>query len=171
MSAQKELQKCFSTLRKKELIVSKIAADQVLWEACLVAAGKTSQPLGWRCAWVVYHLRKAKAAEIKPYLDVYLETLIHLHSGHQRELLKVFQAFELSEKQEVQLFDLCLGIWQKVDQIASVRIQAFKMLIRIAQKYPELKEELVFLNEPHLVAPLSPGIQAQFKKLYHQFLR
>lgn len=58
-----------------------------------------------------------------------------------------------------------MEIWEQVGKIPSVRIFAFRLIVRIARKYPELKNEIAFLTQPHYTETLSPGIRNSVHKL------
>jgi hypothetical protein len=77
---------------------------------------------------------------------------------------------ELDEKYEGVLFDICLGIWEQIDKSPSVRINALKMIIKIANKHPELTQEILFLTEDHYLASLSPGAKHSALKLMTELL-
>lgn len=64
---------------------------------------------------------------------------------------------DLDEKYESVLFDMCMNIWEQINKAPSVRINALKLIIKIANKHPELKHEISFLAQDHYLKSLSPG--------------
>lgn len=72
----------------------------------------------------------------------------------------------LTENQKGQLFNYCLHIWEAIHKIPSTRIRAFWMLEKIAEDYPELKQELNHFVTPYFTETLSPGIKQYFLKKY-----
>jgi len=72
---------------------------------------------------------------------------------------------ELDEKYESVLFDICMGVWEQINKAPSVRVNALKMIIKIANKHPELRQEISFLTQEHYVDSLSPGAKHSIKKL------
>ncbi len=52
---------------------------------------------------------------------------------------------DIDEKYVCDLFDICMNIWEQINKSLSVRINALKLIIKIANKHPELKHEISFL--------------------------
>jgi hypothetical protein len=134
-----------------------------------IATG-TLKPQAWRATWLI---RQALPKEklrllIKP--DAVIGVVSKREEGHQRELLKLIEPLPLTEEQESSLFDTCLSIWEEIAKTPSVRITAFKTMLNIAKKYPELKNELSFLVQDHYTESLSPGIKASLEKTIRQHL-
>lgn len=75
---------------------------------------------------------------------------------------------ELDEKYEGVLFDICMGIWEQINKAPSVRINALKLIIKIANKHPELKQEISLLVQDHYLTSLSHGARRSALKLLHQ---
>ena len=71
---------------------------------------------------------------------------------------------ELDEKYEGILFDICMNVWEQIDKSPSVRVNALKMIVKIANKHPELKQEIDFLTQDHFWESLSPGAKHSAKK-------
>lgn len=63
---------------------------------------------------------------------------------------------KLDDEFESLLFDLSVDLWQLLRKQPSVRCFAFKGMVKVVEKYPELKNEILFLAQPHYVNPLSP---------------
>ncbi|NLT49917.1 MAG: hypothetical protein GXX85_03245 [Ignavibacteria bacterium] len=89
----------------------------------------------------------------------YLSTLKNKKDGHQREILKILCLMDLEDKYEGSLFDLCINLWKDINKNSSVRVTAFKFLIKIAVKYPELRSEIIYLANENYLETLSPGIK------------
>lgn len=131
----------------------------------LIGLMLSNGPEGWRAVWLVNSCMEKNDKRIKSSTTKLIAALPRKADGHQRELLKVLTRMELSDKQEGRLFDACMGIWEEVGKSPSVRITAFKILVGIAKKYPEVKPELKLLADDHYTEPLSPGIKASFVKM------
>ena len=58
-----------------------------------------------------------------------------------------------------------MDIWEKIDKSPSVRINALKMITKIANKHPELRKEISFLTQEHYLESLSPGVRHSVIKL------
>ena len=72
---------------------------------------------------------------------------------------------ELDEKYEGVLFDICMGIWEQIIKAPSVRVNALKLIVKIATKHPELKKEISFIAQDHYLESLSPGARHSVKKI------
>ncbi len=91
--------------------------------------------------------------------------MIKKKDGHQRELLKILYRMELSEEQEGIVFDLCMNVWEQVGKAPSVRHNAFRMISRIASKYPGLSNEIAMITQEHYLETLSPGVRRSVMKM------
>jgi len=77
--------------------------------------------------------------------------------NQQRELFLILQNMELNEEIEGILFNICVNVWEKVNKKPSVRLNAFKLVVKIAEKYPELSNEIGFLTQNQYMNSLSPA--------------
>ncbi len=135
------------------------------FEETLHLALSDKNPEGWRAAWLVYSNMHRNDQRIQPLVLKLIESLSIKKSGHQRELLKIISKMELSEEQQGALFDACLTIWEDLSKQSSVRITAFRQLVRIAWNHPELKTELKHFVGDTYTACLSPGIKNSMEHL------
>lgn len=119
----------------------------------------------WRAAWMINGNISQNDARITPFIDKILEVLPKKEDGHQRELIKILDRMELSEDQEGLLFDYCVTIWESVRMKPGTRHAAFKMMLKVAANYPELKHEILVLTQPQFVNSLSPGIKNSVRKM------
>lgn len=122
-------------------------------------------PEGWRAAWWVYSCMHRNDQRVQPLISKIIESLGSKKSGHQRELLKVLSKINLDEEREGALFDVCLTIWEDLSKQSSVRITAFRQLVRIARNHPELKSELKHFTGEIYTSTLSPGIKISLDRL------
>ena len=100
------------------------------------------QPYAWRSAWLLW-------------------------SCNKRELLKILLKMELREKHEAKLYDICVDNWKQINLEPSVRFTSLMTLKKMAAKYPELRDELVFLTQDHFLETLSPGIKTSVRKQFN----
>ena len=149
---------------KEKFITAVNAKPEHFKETFEIALGN-DLPQSWRAAWVLNHTLKKNDERLDPYIDRMVNSLFQKPDGHQRELLKLLEKSELNDDIEGQLFDKCITIWESVEKSPSVRVVAFRILAKVAQKYPEMKNELEFLTQDHYVEGLSPGIKRSFQKI------
>ena len=117
------------------------------------------EPEAWRAAWLLFHAMEENDERVKPYIKTLIKKIKHKKDGHQRELLKVISRMKINEKHEGKLFDVCMTIWEQIEKSPSVRGTAFKMMLDLSKKYPELKSEIELLTQNHYIDSMSPGIR------------
>lgn len=127
-----------------------------------------ADPQGWRAAWILFHAGNKNDPRIIPFIDQIIEAIPDRNEGHQRELIKLLGLTNLSEDQEGPMVDICISLWETPSKIPSVRYMAFKFLVRMAKKYPELKNELDFFTQAHYLDSLTPGVQKSIQKLMRE---
>lgn len=138
-------------------------ADQ--FSKAIEYATSDEHPVNWRAAWVLNHCVVKNDKRLIGYLDNLINAVKDKRDGHQRELLKLIERFDLDEEHESILFDTCLTIWQEIYKSPGTRIIAFRFLVKMVKKYPELIGEIDHLTQNHYTALLSPGIKNQFKRI------
>jgi hypothetical protein len=111
------------------------------------------------------HCGEKRDPRLQPYLSDFMDIVAKKEEGHQREILRLIRKMEVDDDNEGKLFDICITIWETIDKTPSVRITAFKILVSIAKKHPELGDELKFLTNDGYTDTLSSGIKNSFNKL------
>lgn len=104
-------------------------------------------------------------SRVKNSVNGFIKNLLNRNESIQREYLKILMIMELSARQEARLFDSCMSIWESIEKKPGVRVNAFRILVKIITNHPELKNELVFLTQDHFLETLSPGVKWSVKKL------
>jgi hypothetical protein len=135
------------------------------FEEAVELAVTEKQPYSWRAAFVLWSVVEENDKRIKKHVNKIVQAVKGKSDGHQRELLKILLMMDLDEKYEGVLFDICMNVWEQIDKSPSVRVNAFKMIIRIAKEHPELKKEISFLAQDHYLETLSPGARHSVKKI------
>jgi len=120
-------------------------------------------------AWLLWSCMENNDKRIKKHLSKIVNAVKLKNDGHQRELLIILSKMELSSKHEGVLFDICMNVWEQISKSPSVRMTAFKFIIKIAQKHSELKREIPFLVQDHLLESLSPGVKRSISKMMKEF--
>jgi hypothetical protein len=113
----------------------------------------------WRATWVIHHFSTKNPQQINKYADLYIDMLSKTdRDGHLREIISILINLKLSEEQESELFDICYELIQSNKRQSSVRAISFRFMMRLADSYPELKEEIKIIFE-NIKDYISPGIR------------
>jgi hypothetical protein len=159
------LENTLVTRFNKEELFSFINEHPAQFDKALKISLTDAQPQAWRAAWVLGHSMSKNDLRIKPHIPKIIKGLKTKKDGHQRELLKILEKMNISEAHEGYLFDICITIWADIYKSPSVRIVAFKTLVKIVKRYPELINEIESLTQNHFTETLSSGIKHSFAKL------
>ncbi|MCW8810228.1 MAG: hypothetical protein OQJ93_02830 [Ignavibacteriaceae bacterium] len=153
----------------KSEMISYMARHPEAYEEAIELTVSDNQPYSWRAAYVLWSVIQKNDKRIQKHIKKIVNAIKNKSDGHQRELLKILLMMELDEKYESVLFDICMGVWEQISKTPSVRVNALKMIIKIADKHPELRQEISFLTQDHYLASLSPGAKHSIKKLMKEF--
>ena len=143
----------------KEDFFNHINSSPAIFEEAIEIACGDLAPQSWRAAWSLNHQLKKNDQRVIKHASRFIKILLQKEDGHQRELLKILQKLDLPEDDEGILFDKSVTIWEDISKSPSVRMVAFKVLVKIASHYPEMKNEISFLIQDHYLDSLSPGIK------------
>ncbi|MFW6369883.1 MAG: hypothetical protein ACOC10_01605 [Bacteroidota bacterium] len=149
---------------KNEMVAFIKTHPQFVDEA-LELAITNKQPFSWRAAWLLSSVIEKNDKRLKPYVSNILNRLPEFRDGHQRELLSLVQLMDLNEVDEGRLFDVAVTIWERIGSRPSVRYTALRIILNMADKYPELAREIAFLMQPQYLETLSPGIKRAVMRL------
>lgn len=124
----------------------------------------SNEEFAWRAAWVVSHYSRKHPEQIQKYVDSFIKnSKILKKDGHLRETLKIIYNLKLDESQTSELFDICMDLLEDNKRQPSVRMIAFSFIIRVAENYPELHNEIEVIVE-NIKDFLSPGIKNSMTK-------
>lgn len=153
---------------QKHKMTSYLEANLNQFDDVIKYAISDKEPEGWRAAWLLGHCISKNDSRLQKYLNKMVNSISTKKDGHQRELLKILNKMELTEEHEGVLFDLCMNIWEAINKSPSVRVIAFRFIIKMVGKYPELNSEIEFLSQAHYLETLSPGIKNSILRLIKQ---
>ena len=124
-----------------------------------------NQPQAWRATWLLNQIIVNNDKRLKNKTSSILKLIPNCNEGHQREWLRVLEKLKVKEDEESVLFGICIDIWKDILKRPGVRIIAFRILVNIVKKYPDLIDEIKLLTQNHFTETLSPGIKNSFIKL------
>ncbi len=122
-------------------------------------------PYSWRAAWLIRDYIQPNDSRIQKHVAALIQELPERNDSQNREVLKLLELMDIEEEQEGFLFSHCLYLWEQLDKQPSVRFTAFKMMLKIAYKHPDLKGEIKALSQEHYVETLTPGVRQSMRIL------
>ncbi|MCW8848679.1 MAG: hypothetical protein OQJ81_01770 [Melioribacteraceae bacterium] len=149
----------------KDGMISFLNAHPEVYDEAVQLAISDKQPYAWRSAWLLWSCIEKNDKRIRKHIKEIVKAVATKNDGHQRELIKILHQMELSEKHESILFNICINIWEQIGKTPSVRITALRFILKMAEKHPELLNEIVWLVEDHYLESLSPGVKRSVQKL------
>jgi hypothetical protein len=135
------------------------------FEEAINLAISDKQPYSWRAAWLLWSCMDKNDQRINKYVEKIIDTLPTKSDDQLRELLIILQRMELRDECEGKLFDICVNIWEKIGKQPSVRYNAFKLIVRIIKRHPDLSKEVVFLTESQYTDSLSDAVKKSISKM------
>ncbi len=113
----------------------------------------------WRAAWLLWSCITENDPRIRGKLKEFVNALPEKSGSQKREFLILFSRMEIEPAWAGDLFVECVRIWTNPSLQASLRYNAFKLLVRITKEYPELKTELLLLVEEEYLYGLSENVR------------
>ena len=119
----------------------------------------------WRAAWLLWSCMEVNDTRIQKYLQQIINVLPAKNDDHQRELFKILLQMELNEAHESLLFDMCTRVWEKVNKKPSVRFTAFKIIVKLAKKYPDIANEIEYFTQEQYLDSLSDAARKSIHRM------
>jgi len=163
------LEEVIMSFNKEKMILFMDSHPEAFEEAIKLALSD-KQPHSWRAASLLWSFIEENDKRIQKHIKEIINAIESKKDGHQRELLKILLKMDLNKKHEGFLFDLCMNLWEQINKDPSVRVTAFKFIVKMAKKYPELSKEISFLTQDHYLETLSPGVKNSVAKLIKELV-
>lgn len=149
----------------KAAMISYIAAHPKDFEEMIELALSDKQPYSWRAAWLLWSCMEENDQRLQGYIKRIIDSIPSKNDDQQRELFIILQKMELTEETEGILFNICADAWEKIHKKPSVRFNAFKLIAKIARRYPELSKEIGYLTQDQYIDSLSPTARKSILKM------
>lgn len=149
----------------KTEMISHMKSNPKEFDELLKLALADIPPYSWRAAWLLWSCIDKNDQRVRKSVKKIIDIIPKRKDNLQRELLIVLQQMEIKADYEGKLFDICVDIWEKVDKNPSLRWNAFKILIAISKKHPDLSKEIITLTESHYTDALSNSVKKSITKL------
>jgi hypothetical protein len=153
----------------KTEMISYMAAHPEDFNEAIKLALSDKPPYSWRAAWLLWSCMENNDQRIQGYCKIIIDKLSSCNDNQMRELLKILLNMEVNEEFEGLLFNICVSVWEKINKKPSIRFNAFRMIIKIAKKYPDLTQEIVFLTQNQFMDTLSPGAKKSIVKMIKEY--
>ncbi len=161
-----EFERILVSSYKNEMIIYLENNPEAFDEAIKLAV--SDKPLfSRRAAWLLWSFIENNDPRIDKHIDTFVNALTGRDEDHQREILKILMKTTLPEEHEVKLLNHSITLWQRVDNKASVRFNAFKMITKITRKHPELIGEIMNLTDQRYLDTLSAGARKSILGMYN----
>ncbi|MCK9425439.1 MAG: hypothetical protein M0Q21_05300 [Ignavibacteriaceae bacterium] len=161
---QTELEQILISTYKDGMIAYMETHPEAFEEAIELAVSE-KQPYAWRAAWLLWSCMEENDQRVQKHVKEIVNSVKSKNDGHQRELLKILLQMEINKKFEGILFNLCLTVWEEVNKTPSVRMTAFKFIIKLVKKHPELSKEISLLLQERYLESLSPIVKKSISKM------
>ena len=158
------------TTYKEEMILFFKSHPEHFDEAIQLAISD-KQPYSWRAAFLLWGSIEENDDRVQSHIKSIVNCIQEKEDGHQRELLKILYKMKISEKYEGQIFNICMNLWEQVNKNPSVRMTAFKFIVKIVKGHPELSEEINFLTQDHYLESLSPGVKRSIERIMQELVQ
>jgi len=135
------------------------------YEEAVQLAISDKQPYAWRAAWLLWSCLEENDRRVQKHVKEIVKSVKSKNDGHQRELLKILLLMVIYKKYEGILFNLCLYVWVEINKSPSVRITAFKFILKLVKKHPELSNEITFLLQERYLETFSTGVKKSISKM------
>jgi len=149
----------------KTAMIAYMDAHPECFEEAVNLAISDKQPYSRRSAWLLWSCMIENDQRIRGHVKNIIDTLTTKHDDHQRELLKILLQMELTEEYEGLLYPVCVAVWEKLNKRPSVRLTAFKIIIKIAGNHPDLSHEIVLLTQEPYLDSLSLAVKKSISKM------
>lgn len=117
-----------------------------------------------RAAWLIGLCMKNDDQRVHAHMSEIIQAMPKLEDNERRNLYVVLQKMTLNEDIEGEVLSICLDDWEKINKKPAVRLNAFKLMVKIAKNYPELKPEIELFSRDEYLEGFSDGvIKAVFK--------
>ena len=128
---------------EKEIYVKQIASSEKKFREVLKHCLADKDPISWRASWVLDGASEELPAIATPYISRIVNALPKIRStGTIRSLLRLLSRYEIDEKDQGVLIDLCFSYMVSELYPVAVKVHAMQIIYNHVLLYPELKAEL-----------------------------
>lgn len=156
------------TGKERALIIREIGYSEEKFLVLLELALHEKDPLAWRATWVLDGCDEMHPGLAKNQISKIIHMLPKLESmGVLRSLLRLLCRYEIDERDQGLLIDLCFSYLVSELFSLAVKVHAMQIVYNHVLLYPELKEELRTVIEDQ-VENNSVGFKSRGKRIISQ---
>jgi hypothetical protein len=152
-------------------MISYIAAHPDCFNELIDYAISDKQPYSWRASWLLWSCMQDNDQRLHGHINQLIDAIPSKNDEQQRELFIILQKMELSEESEGIVFNICVSVWEKIHKKPSVRFNAFKLITKIAKRYPELSNEIEYLIQEQYLDSLSSGARKSILQMSKSLIK
>jgi hypothetical protein len=106
-----------------------------------------------RAAWIIKHCADEHRELILPYLDAMIDRMLEpgVHDAVRRNVIRILQDIDIPRRQEGKIATVCFDMLASMNEPIAVRVFSMTVLANIAQKEPDLKNEIRILVERQML--------------------
>lgn len=129
---------------EKDLLIAEVIKSETHFNTLLQLALHEQDPLAWRACWVLDGSDERKPGLARKHISKIIQALPKLKSkGTLRSLLRLLSRYEIPEKDQGLLIDLCFSYLVSELYPVAVKAHAMQIIYHHVLLYPELKDELI----------------------------
>jgi hypothetical protein len=138
--------------RQAARIASRIGSDKKRFRQLMALFLKGEYRITQRSAWIVNLCADKHPELIRPYLKQMIGRMQEpgVHDAVKRNVVRILQFIEIPEKLLGEVATVCFNYLSSPDEPIAVRVFSMTVLANIAQREPELKNELRLVIEQQL---------------------
>ncbi len=160
------------------ILTNSYKADMIIYlqshpkdfEEAIKLALSDKQPYAWRAAWLLWSCMENNDPRVQAHVEKIIDSINSKSDGHKKDLFKILEMMEIGHECEGKLFDICVDVWEKTDKKPAVRLNAFRLLIKIAKKHKELSQEICLLTQSQYTDSLSKAAQRSLNGLLSKLM-
>lgn len=132
----------------RDLLAGEVIKSPTHFKALLQLALHEKDPLAWRASWILDASDERRPGMCRGHIPEIVQALPALESkGSLRSLLRMLTRYEIPEKDQGLLIDLCFSYLVSEQYPVAVKAHAMLIIYNHVLLYPELKDEFIAVIE------------------------
>jgi len=154
---------------ENERLVAKILADKDFFYTTFDIALSLDYPVAWRASWCLHKVLPKYKTEIIAAVDrIFKAFPSFTHHGQIGSFIRILKSIDFDPENAGNVIDCCLKLLRE-DKIPDyVKFYSMELLVKVAQKIPELKSEFAYFIEDVIPTGRTYMIKVKAKKLLEQ---